>query len=231
MRGLVLFSYAVCLAVVQAQYNYGQGIAQLPESPAVAQQFQPLELPLASASGQLDQSTIDILRQLPSVPTSSSFLLHESHQTLTNAATLGNELNSIPVQAFLQRAPSASLGAPQQAQFANFQPFGPSSTDSSSDSNLASSPLAFEPSFIASAPASAPSQQPALEQPSGPYQTAQFPDPITTIHKHIYIHAPPAEFEEAPQPARVRADPPNNQKHVQILFIKAPAPPTPKPGK
>lgn len=68
MRAFVLLSFAVCLAVARPQYNYGQGIGGQQQ-----QQFQAVAAPSAAvASGQLDQSTIEILRQLSSAPTSTS---------------------------------------------------------------------------------------------------------------------------------------------------------------
>lgn len=70
MRAFVLLSFAVCMAVARPQYNYEQGTGGSQQL-----QFQAAAAAAPSqavASGQLDQSTLEILRQLPLVPTSTS---------------------------------------------------------------------------------------------------------------------------------------------------------------
>lgn len=58
-----------------------------------------------------------------------------------------------------------------------------------------------------------------IAQPSfAPAQVA-----TTTIQKHIYVHIPPADSEEA---AQVIAPAVNHQKHYKIIFIKAPSAPS-----
>ncbi|KAJ8687713.1 hypothetical protein QAD02_023507 [Eretmocerus hayati] len=48
----------------------------------------------------------------------------------------------------------------------------------------------------------------------------------TLIQKHIYVHVPPPEPEEA-RPQRQFGPAPQAQKHYKIIFIKAPTAPTP----
>lgn len=60
---------------------------------------------------------------------------------------------------------------------------------------------------------------PALPDRYGPPQLA----PI--IHKHVYVHLPPAEVPEYKISKPVSLPPP--QKHYKIVFIKAPTAPTP----
>lgn len=116
MRGFVLLSYAVCLVVARPQYNYEQGNSQQYEAPqAIAASAQTVSAPFASANGQLDQSTLDILRSLSSVPTSPSFLLHESHQTLTNALTNAVHAQPLPALQSLQSVQSLQAAPLPQA--------------------------------------------------------------------------------------------------------------------
>ncbi|XP_036323760.1 extensin [Rhagoletis pomonella] len=52
----------------------------------------------------------------------------------------------------------------------------------------------------------------------------------TTVHKHVYVHVPPKDFEEEDViQTRVHHAPAAKQKHYKIVFIKAPAPPAIRP--
>ncbi|XP_053953160.1 uncharacterized protein LOC128859989 [Anastrepha ludens] len=52
----------------------------------------------------------------------------------------------------------------------------------------------------------------------------------TSVHKHVYVHVPPKDFEEEDViETRVRHAPAAKQKHYKIVFIKAPAPPAIRP--
>ncbi|XP_030371118.1 early nodulin-75 [Scaptodrosophila lebanonensis] len=52
--------------------------------------------------------------------------------------------------------------------------------------------------------------------------------PETKVHKHIYVHVPPKDFEEEVQP-RVHHQVGPKQKHYKIVFIKAPSAPAVRP--
>ncbi|XP_050320588.1 uncharacterized protein LOC126753292 [Bactrocera neohumeralis] len=69
-------------------------------------------------------------------------------------------------------------------------------------------------------------QQSSIAQEGGyPYA----PQP-TTVHKHVYVHVPPKDFEDEDViETRVRHAPAAKQKHYKIVFIKAPAPPSIRP--
>lgn len=165
MHGLFLFSCVVCLTFARPQegYNYGESFEQFQPLPT-AQELQPLQ---QSSAAQLATAIeqIEMLGQLPSL----------SDQTLTtgNAASF----ESAPIQ--VQFTHEASQSSFPQHQF---------------------TPLAFSPSFVDIAPSNLAEQTPSPvvqlaatqaqeSQPaqfSGLYQTANFPDPITTTYKHIY---------------------------------------------
>ncbi|XP_067631606.1 uncharacterized protein TwdlC [Eurosta solidaginis] len=52
----------------------------------------------------------------------------------------------------------------------------------------------------------------------------------TTVHKHVYVHVPPKEFEQDDViETRVHHAPAAKQKHYKIVFIKAPASPAIRP--
>lgn len=167
MRAFVLLSFAVCLAVARPQYNYGQGIGGQQQLQFQAVQAAPSA---AVASGQLDQATLDILRQLPSVPTSVSTLLHESHQTLSNGGNGGSAGYGSGAPA--QYSAPAAAPAPQYAPAAP-QSLGPSPADIA-PSHLAAISSGVGTSsqftFASAAPLQlAPAQQSAPAQPSGKY--------------------------------------------------------------
>lgn len=191
LRGFVLLSYAVCLVVGRPQYNYEQGNSNLQFEPApiVAAEAPSFSAPVPSANGQLDQSTLEILRQLSSVPTSPSFLLHESHQTLTNSVNGGQaspalqSVQSVEAAPALPQAQPQFASAPQFLSISSYQPLSQSFADiSPSASGTVSNPsVSSESSFaIPSIPASsaplvlAPAQQPTPAQPSGLYHSPQF---------------------------------------------------------
>uniref|UniRef100_A0A0A1X3F0 DUF243 domain-containing protein n=1 Tax=Zeugodacus cucurbitae TaxID=28588 RepID=A0A0A1X3F0_ZEUCU len=69
-------------------------------------------------------------------------------------------------------------------------------------------------------------QQSSISQDGG---YAYAPQP-TTVHKHVYVHVPPKDFEDEDViETRVRHAPAAKQKHYKIVFIKAPAPPSIRP--
>nr|XP_014094619.2 extensin [Bactrocera oleae] len=66
-------------------------------------------------------------------------------------------------------------------------------------------------------------QQSSIAQEGG-YAYASQP---TTVHKHVYVHVPPKDFEDEDViETRLRHAPAAKQKHYKIVFIKAPAPPS-----
>lgn len=69
----------------------------------------------------------------------------------------------------------------------------------------------------------------APSAPSGGYGAPQpvygAPAQTPTVHKHVYVHVPPPEPEYIAPRKPIQVAPP--QKHYKIIFIKAPAPPTP----
>ncbi|KAL5289616.1 hypothetical protein ACFFRR_009589 [Megaselia abdita] len=50
-----------------------------------------------------------------------------------------------------------------------------------------------------------------------------FPQQKPIIHKHIYVHVPPASIEKDDEHPRIRSKPFTPQKHYKIIFIKAPS--------
>ncbi|EDS28724.1 conserved hypothetical protein [Culex quinquefasciatus] len=69
----------------------------------------------------------------------------------------------------------------------------------------------------------------------GPYPSSQqqgggggynYQPATQVVQKHIYVHVPPPEKDDAPAPRVVQSATP--QKHYKIIFIKAPTPPQPK---
>ncbi|KAI8130818.1 hypothetical protein FF38_00440 [Lucilia cuprina] len=116
---------------------------------------------------------------------------------------------------------------PQEHSFANF---------------AAPAPTYGAPAVAPSPDTLAPSnnETPAVEMPqedsynaayrhstSQQHQTGYNNGPTETqVHKHIYVHVPPKDFEEeeAMQPRVVHEGGPK-QKHYKIVFIKAPSPP------
>lgn len=89
------------------------------------------------------------------------------------------------------------------------------SADSVSVEALNTQPSNFQPSNVQSALIEQPLQQ--QQQPES--QQSQALTSTVTVHKHIYIHKPPADFEESdPLPTGIV----NKNKHYNILFIKAP---------
>lgn len=51
-------------------------------------------------------------------------------------------------------------------------------------------------------------------------------DQSTLIQKHVYLHVPPPELEEAPAPSRTISAG-RKEKHYKIIFVKAPVPAQP----
>lgn len=174
MHAILLLSCVVCLifdAYARPQgYSYEQSTVQLQPPLTVTQH------PTNVGPLQQNIQKIDSVEKLPILPTietaRSASLLHESHEepasTNANAASFDGASNSSPIQS-KYTAEATQISLPQL----QFTPLGISST------NEQIKPLHHAPQI----------QQPQIVQPSRLYQTVQFAEPTTTIHKvNIQIH-------------------------------------------
>lgn len=125
---------------------------------------------------------------------------------------------------------------PQEHSFANFAAPAPTYGAPTAPAVVAPAPDTLAPSANENAAAvAAPLDMPQEDSYNAAYRhsTSQQHESgydngpkETQVHKHIYVHVPPKEFEEedAVQP-RVTHQGGPKQKHYKIVFIKAPSPP------
>ncbi|XP_055378937.1 uncharacterized protein LOC129610396 [Condylostylus longicornis] len=157
----------------------------------------------------------------PAPPSSVAPSLSSSQSPPPPAPTQQQEL-PLPPTAF----PSQPLFNPQ-----------PISNDISPPSPGLNAPPPHQPpspsTTAHTAPSSAPSSSSSLYDDNSYQPTAYdstdgyYPPAKQTVHKHIYVHIPPKDFdEEAP---RQHFKVPRPEKHYKIIFIKTPTPTQPQP--